>query len=127
MVSTPPPSQPDEQPLYWLPAGMRLESLPPGLRQAVQELLIPAFRELVTGAQGPLERLNAVSLVHLAWLELLQQSHMGAGMAGKVPPADQKNYAAAFDHHLKLITAKGRVARFHLEVEKFKRRIGRSL
>lgn len=100
MVSTPPPSQPDEQPLYWLPAGMRLESLPPGLRQAVQELLIPAFRGLVTAAQGPLERLNAVSLVHLAWLELLQQSHTGAGMAGKVPPADQENYAAAFDHHL---------------------------
>jgi hypothetical protein len=50
-----------------------LQPLPKELRLAIMEIVNPAYQELVLEAAAALARSAGTTLVHLLWLELLQQ------------------------------------------------------
>ena len=62
---------------YWLPVGPFWDRLAEGVRRAVGEILEPAYRRLVVEARDELERSAGMTLVHLMWLEICDQSHLG--------------------------------------------------
>ncbi len=57
----------------WVPEDVDLHKVPEAVRQAVAEIIEPAYRQLVTEAEDPLERSFGVTLVQLMWLEVLEQ------------------------------------------------------
>jgi hypothetical protein len=64
--------RPPGRPL-WMPEGADLERMPVEVRQAVAEILRPAYEELVVQAGSGMEKSLGESLVHLLWLEILEQ------------------------------------------------------
>jgi hypothetical protein len=64
--------RPPGRPL-WMPEGADLERTPVEIRQAVAEILRPAYEELVVQAGSGMEKSLGASLVHLLWLEILEQ------------------------------------------------------
>jgi hypothetical protein len=64
--------RPPGRPL-WMPEGADLERMPVEIRQAVAEILRPAYEELVDQAGSGMEKSLGASLVHLLWLEILEQ------------------------------------------------------
>jgi hypothetical protein len=64
--------RPPGRPL-WMPEGTDLERMPVEIRQAVAEILRPAYEELVDQAGSGMEKSLGTSLVHLLWLEILEQ------------------------------------------------------
>ena len=60
-------------PPAWVPDNVDFDKMPEAVRQAVAEIIEPAYRRLVTGAEDPLERSVGITIVHLMWLEILQQ------------------------------------------------------
>jgi cell division inhibitor SulA len=81
------------------------------LQWAVQEILTPAYRQLVLEAPDELERTAGLSLVHLIWLELSEQAEMGPVIAE--PDRLMKSLndrAGLIARHLQLLSAKSEMA-----------------
>jgi len=78
---------PDSPRPCFLPDGVDFDALPENLRLAVQEILGPAYRELVLGASDVLERAGAVTFVHLMWLEILDEIGLGEHIVAGLPAA----------------------------------------
>ena len=68
-----------EQPVrpYFIPPGINFEALPEPVRVALQAVVEPAYRELVLGVEGPLERSAGLTLAFLLSLEVLDQFQLG--------------------------------------------------
>ncbi len=49
----------------WVPEDVDFDKVPEAVRQAVAEIIEPAYRQLVTEAEDPLERSVGVTMVHL--------------------------------------------------------------
>ena len=60
----------------WLPIGDRWNDLPEAVRQAVPRVILPAYRQFVLDAPDELQRSIGLSLVHLLWLEVCDQSRV---------------------------------------------------
>ncbi len=58
---------------YWIPRDSGWDSLSELTRQAVTQILAPAYRQLVLQAEGEVERSVGITLVHLMWLEICAQ------------------------------------------------------
>ena len=57
---------------YWFP-DTPVENLPEGLQLAIETIIVPAYEELVMGAESTMERLAGLSAVHLTHLEVDDQ------------------------------------------------------
>ena len=108
--------RPDGAP-YWVPEGSMWNEIPEGTRIAVRDILEPAYRRLVLEAGDELERSAGLTLVHLLWLEICDQTRLGL-MAG-----DRKSVFALVEdpdeviaHHLRLVTAKNSSAELLLKL-----------
>jgi hypothetical protein len=115
-VKKPPIPRPAGAP-YWLPDGPWWEQLSDGVRQAVRDILEPAYRRLVVEAQDELERSAGITLVHLMWLEICDQTRLG-NIAG-----DRKSICAIVEdpeesiaRHLHLVGAKNSTAELLLKL-----------
>lgn len=118
-------SEPEDSRPFWVPPTLRFETLSPGLRTAIRDILNPAYKELVLDASTALEKMTGLSLVHLLWIEVVEQTDLGSGMSGRVPPAaEREGYSKYLDRHLKLLTVKERVSKFYIRLKEFKRKGG---
>jgi hypothetical protein len=93
---------------YWLPENMVLDDLPNGVKAAMEGIIGPGYRELVVGAPDALERLAAMSLVHLSHLEALEQVELGRDLAA----AEAKDRDKRVAEHVRLVGAKLRAVSF---------------
>ena len=71
-----PPTGLDPRRPPWVPAGVDLGFVPAEVVQSIDQIIVPIYEQLVVDAPDPLERSLGVTLVHLLWLETLQQFDM---------------------------------------------------
>jgi hypothetical protein len=108
---------------YFLPAELDFDSLPPDVRLTINEIVVPAYTELVVGAPSALERLAAVSVVFLLTWEILAQSGIGLLLSGFAGLEDSEKRAKAMDRYLRLANAKLSSAQFLLRIKQYRNRI----
>ncbi len=107
----------------WIPKGEDLKRIPPDVQAALAETIQPAYEQLVLQAAHPIDRSLGHTLVHLLWLEVLEQYDLGLeylnfhaalGLPG--------GRSQAIDQHLRLINSKLRVGYFLQRVQEIRRR-----
>jgi hypothetical protein len=109
-----------------MPDGTEWEALPPELRQATDEIVEPAYKQLVLQVPPGLERSLGVSLVHLLWLEILDQFDIKRDSAESAMFFGKRGAnSSSIDHHIRLLDAKLRHGRFMLRLEEFRREMGK--
>jgi hypothetical protein len=106
---------------YWVPPGLKIESLPEQFRVAIAEILNPAYRELVLEAPGALERATGATFVHLLWLEMLEQLELGRDLASYLPGSTSSpERLRLLDRHVRLTGAKNKAGHFLLQIRTFR-------
>jgi hypothetical protein len=104
-----PPPSPDVP--YWIPRGSGWNTLAETTRQAVNQILAPAYRQLVLEAQGEVERSVGITLVHLMWLEICGQVPMAMAVVEPLLAAIQADDPDVLvNRHLHLVAAKCQAA-----------------
>lgn len=102
--------RPDLRQPLWAPEGQALDLVPEEVRQVMQQILRPFYERFVVNATDGLEQSLAITLVHLMWLEALEQYEtkrlytqvdMPLGLPG--------NYAARINQQLRLLDGKVKV------------------
>lgn len=102
--------RPDFRQPLWAPEGQALDLVPEEVRQVMQQILRPFYERFVVNATDGLEQSLAITLVHLMWLEALEQYEtkrlytevdMPLGLPG--------NYAARINQQLRLLDGKVKV------------------
>jgi hypothetical protein len=108
---------------YWIDAAFDIDSLPEGLRLAISEIVVPAYRQLVLEASDALERATGATYVHLLWEEILDQFELEkeAG-SGAEPTARSARRMATMDRLLRIIGAKQKAANFLLRLRTMPKR-----
>jgi hypothetical protein len=93
--------------MYWLPPGESLDAWSPELRTAVAGIVNPAYEELVLRARPGLQQSTGVTIVHLLWLEILDQIELGRETAPSAEEhAQREARALAIARHLRLVNSK---------------------
>lgn len=119
------PLDPNRPP--WIPAGVELERVPPQVLRAVEQVVLPAYRDLVLEAADPLERSLGTTLVHLLWLEIVQQHELSREYYAFSVVLDlPMNTRGMIAEHLHLIDSKIRAGSFLLRLREIRARLGRS-
>jgi hypothetical protein len=102
---------------HWLATDSRWQDLPQEIREAVPKLIAPAYRRFVLDAPGELERSVGLTLVHLMWLEICDQSRMAIAAANPSGlEAILNDPDAMIDKHLRLATVKCQTAELLLKL-----------
>jgi hypothetical protein len=104
---------------------VKFEEFEPALQLAITEIINPAYEELVLGARTALERCSGLTYVHLCWIEVIEQIDM-AKEQGKALPRGETRGANGWrlHDHLRLVAQKDKVAKFLLELERFREKAG---
>ncbi len=106
----------------WAPESVDLDKVPEPVRQAVAEIIEPAYRQMVAEAEDPIERSIGLTVVHLMWLEVLDQheaKHEYLTTASLNLPQDR---FAAIDQHLRMLHTKVKVGSFVIQLREMRRR-----
>ena len=115
-----------EQPVrpFYVPAGINFDELPEPVRVAFQALVEPAYRDLVLGVEGPLERSAGLSLVFLLSLEVLDQFQLGQQLNFTADPTavGGAERDRLIGRYLKLVSAKQHAERFLLRIHDLRAR-----
>lgn len=114
-ATTPNPSRP-----YWIPDGIAFQAPPQALQLATTEIVNPVYQELILEAGDALERSAAATLVHLLWLEFLQQVELGNHLDNLVRP--NHGFAVRADmiaRHSRVVGAKQHTGTFLLRLKAF--------
>ncbi|NLX98477.1 MAG: hypothetical protein GXY83_20140 [Rhodopirellula sp.] len=99
--------EPGDDAPYWLPTGSLWHDLSPAIKKAVHQILVPLWKRIVLEAQDDLEQAAGATLVHLMWLELCDQAHIGAVVGTRDSiVAIRANPDAMVARHLNLVSAK---------------------
>lgn len=108
---------------YFLPSSIDLEAFPAEVRLAVDEILMPVYREMVMGAQSSLERAAAVSLAFLLYLELIDQFAIGQdAIVSKAGADESARRDKAIERYSRIVGAKQKVLGFLQRLEEFRAR-----
>ena len=105
----------------WAPGDVDLFKVPEPVRRAVAEIVEPAYRKLVAEVEDPLERSVGLTLVHLMWLEVLDQhetKHEYLQTAVLELPEDR---SGMIDRHLRMLNTKVKVGSFLMRLREMRR------
>jgi hypothetical protein len=102
------PKPPLPQP-RWVPPGTKFSSLPAELQRALNEIVSPAYEQLVMAANDALERSTGMSVVYLLWMELAGHLQVGRSYSDDRMVADHLHYEDHVDRILELIEAKAKM------------------
>lgn len=110
---------------YFVPDELDWEALPRAVQVAVDELVQPAYVELVLQASTELERAAGATFVHLLFLELLEQFDLGREVARCVAGrADDTEGVSPREEelrrHLRLVSQKEKAGKFLMRIHEFR-------
>lgn len=119
------PERPLNRP-YFVPAEIEFDTLPLPVQAAFATLVQPSYDELVVSAKTALERSAGVTLVFLLTLEILDQFELGHGLnlSGSPDDAAAAQREKVMQGHLRLITAKQKVANFVMKIRTIRAKRG---
>jgi hypothetical protein len=110
---------------FWIPDGVSLDSLPEELKIAIAGIIDPAYHELVVSASSGLEQSTGLTIVHLLWLEILDQIELGNAVAKHSDEPDTfKHRETMIARHLRLVGAKNKTSNFLLRLHDFRQKWG---
>jgi hypothetical protein len=108
---------------------MQLESLPAALRAKLAALINPIYHELVLMARPGLAQSTGLTIVHLMWLEILDQIEIARKQYAPDPSNDPQQLVAyvsktetrveMIERHLRLVHAKLKASDFLLRLNEF--------
>src|SRR4051794_11363379 len=92
---------------FFLPEDLDFESLPANVQVAIDEIVAPAYGELVLGARSELERSSAISFVFLLTEEIQDQFEVAQQFPlGSHSGQDSSARHKRMRQHLRLVDAK---------------------
>lgn len=116
-----------QQQPYWLPTGEEFKKLPERLQHAIRLILQPAYQELVVDSQHALSQSTGLTIVHLMWLEMLDQLEIGLPHSGSQQEPDvlsgsgaKDGRLEAIDRLLRTVGAKHRASEFLQRMREFR-------
>ena len=101
-----------DSPPAWIPEDVDFHNMPEAVRQAVADIVEPAYRRLVAEAEDPLERSVGITIVHLMWLEILEQHEVMQEYLKMSILNLRQDRCHMIDHHLRTLHAKVKVGCF---------------
>lgn len=96
---------------YFFPKGNDWEKFPPGSRQILETVVVPAFAEFVLESDNALERAAGISLAFALYQEVLGQFSLTSSQVPGGPPPSLEDHRA-LERHLRLLGAKHKWASF---------------
>ena len=110
---------------FWIPAGVDFDSLSAELRAAIMGVVNPAYQSLVLEAPAGLEQSTGLTIVHLLWLEVLDQIELGQGFEiGEDDPDASEKRNAIIARYLRKVGAKNKASNFLLRLHEFRQKWG---
>jgi hypothetical protein len=108
---------------FWIPAGVEIDSLPEEMQVAMAGIVNPAYRDLVLRADPGLEQSTGLTVVHLLWLEILDQVQLGQRALETPPSQDEHDHRASLiSQHLRTVGAKSKATNLLLRLREFRRK-----
>jgi hypothetical protein len=110
---------------YFLPEDLDFEALPESVRTAIDEIVVPAYEELVVGARSALEKAAGASFAYLLAIEVLDQF----GVINRFLPGQESDASDGAKRrkrmawHLRLVDKKLSVGSFILRIKDLRRRL----
>lgn len=101
-----------DRPPAWIPEDVDFHNMPAPVRQAVADIVEPAYRRLVAEAEDPLERSVGMTIVHLMWLEILEQHEVMQDYLKTSILDLRQDRCPMIDQHLRTLHAKVKVGYF---------------
>lgn len=118
------PSLPPIPPPRWVPPGVQFDMLERSMQLALVEVVEPLYEELVLQVSDPLERSTGLTIVHIVWLEIVDQHEMGrdysqiSAVLGIASPERSDMIA----QHLRIVDSKVRTGQFLMQIRQFQAR-----
>ena len=124
---TPPHVGPRTPP--WVPEGVGYDKLPEKVRAMIAEIIEPAYEQLVLRARDALEKTTGLTIVHLAWQEIVDQIDLARDYnnIGSVLNIITPNREPLLDRHLRLVYAKFKAANYLMRLRDFRRGLARTV
>ncbi len=105
----------------WAPDGVDLIKVPEPVRQAVAEIIEPAYRQMVAEVEDPLERSIGLTLVHLMWLEVLDQHEAKQEYLQTSILELPEDRSDMIDRHLRMLHTKVKVGSLLMRLREMRR------
>jgi hypothetical protein len=120
---SPPQPRPQNLPI-WAPDAADLDVVPPEVQQAITDLLQPFYEQYVVNASDGMEKSLGITVVHLLWLELLEQFDIrNEYITIEAVLHTTHDRPEMIDRHLRLIDSKLRVGYFLLRLKELKQQL----
>jgi hypothetical protein len=124
------PAAADEADPYWVLPGLELNDWPPALRAEVAAIINPSYRELVLLAKPGLAQSTGITIVHLLWLEILDQIELARAKPAANLESNPLQIVAlvsgresrkeTIERHLRFVHAKLKASEVLLRLKEFK-------
>lgn len=110
---------------YWIPGGVDFDSLSAELQAAITGVVTPAYQSLVLEAAAGLEQSTGLRIVHLLWLEVLDQVELGQSLGnGKGDPETSEKRVGLIERYIRMAGAKTKTSNFLLRLQEFRQKWG---
>jgi hypothetical protein len=94
------------------------------MRNAIVAIVNPTYEELVVNPESGLERSTGLTVVHLLWLEIMDQIELGSDLTRGQCAARSEERSKLIDAHLRLVGAKGKGAAILIRLSDFRQKWG---
>lgn len=101
---------------HWMPRGIKFELLPQEVQADVITLVNPIYKELVLDAKSAVAKTTGLTIVHLMWLEIVDQIKLGGQIEVMVSdmdimePIQPASREQDIERHLRLVDSKFRAS-----------------
>jgi len=108
---------------YFVPGGVDFDALSEELKAAIAGIVNPAYRLLVLEARDGLEKSAGVTVVHLLWLEILDQLDLAESMQKPPHPGESEERGKLIERHLRVVGAKSKASHFLFRLRELRRKL----
>lgn len=109
---------------FFIPQGVEFDKLTGEMKAAIQGIINPAYRQLVLESRDGLEKSIGVTIVHLLWLEILDQVELGQDFSTSSPRQMSAERMKLIDRHLRVVNAKSKASNFLVRFQELQRKWG---
>ncbi|MBE9551932.1 MAG: hypothetical protein IMF05_00580, partial [Proteobacteria bacterium] len=95
---------------FFVPSDINFDDLSEELKTAIRAVIDPAYRQLVLEARDGLEKSIGVTIVHLLWIEILDQLDLAQSLDDTLQPEASDRRFKMIERHLRVVNAKSKAS-----------------